>query len=99
WNAVSCRQWLKHGQEFLQLLSVVIEFVQGQPGRGTELMMTSICNCLNCPWTLFFHNGQVVNTLRANKRQSQTGTDEPIPRFFRTEVSLLLNIYLSLVQP
>ncbi|KAF8490482.1 hypothetical protein BU17DRAFT_72708, partial [Hysterangium stoloniferum] len=28
WNAVSCRQWLKHGQEFLRLLSVVIEFVQ-----------------------------------------------------------------------
>ncbi|KAF8510686.1 hypothetical protein BU17DRAFT_69970 [Hysterangium stoloniferum] len=45
------------------------------------------------------HNGQVVNALRANKRQSQTGTDEPIPRFFPAEVSLLLNIYLSLVRP
>ncbi|KAF8500018.1 hypothetical protein BU17DRAFT_102624 [Hysterangium stoloniferum] len=99
WNAVSCRQWLKHGQEFLRLLSVVIEFVQGQPGRGTELMTTSICNRPNCPRTLFFHNGQVVNALRANKRQSQTGTDEPIPRFFPAEVSLLLNIYLSLVRP
>jgi hypothetical protein len=99
WNPLSCRKWLDRAQEFLGFLSVVMQFVQGQPARGTEFLTTSISNMRNCPRTLFFHKAQLVNALRANKRESMSGQAQAIPRFCPENVSLLLDIYLCLIRP
>ena len=71
WRSQEVRRHLRHIERFLDLLSLAVHVVGGQPARGPELLSIRWRNGLLQDRNLYVIDGQVAVVTRYHKTQSQ----------------------------
>jgi superfamily II DNA or RNA helicase len=99
WQVRPARRWLRHVDEFRELLLFCVHTTGGQPARGTEITSVRFKNGFMQDRNVYIIHGQLAVITRYHKSQSQQDKPKIVPRFLPYRVAQLMVLYLAYVQP
>lgn len=97
----ACSEWLNQCRLFHKLLLLAIFLVQGQPSRGTELVIASFANSYSRTRSLLLINRMLIVYLAYCKTTNVTGDDNKAIRALDpilTRIVLLTTLYIKPVE-
>ena len=99
WHHAAIDGYMRHIQEFLRLLAILVNITGGQPARGTELVTLRHTNSPTTLRNIFIQQGEIMVIADYFKTRAQFQRNRPVVRFLPSAVGNLLVNYLVRVLP